>query len=498
MDRNEIGINNFVEVTIAKSQPPLAERNINSVGIFTRDTNIQPLGEYVVYKDSSSALADWGVDSMTYRVVNTIFSQSPNVNTGNGKVYVFKLRDNVTVPATHAFVEFKNLIVDNFRNLNPANGDITIQFGTDTPIAIANIDFTGVRTIEDIASIISKVLEDDGIDDVVVTTIGDNIHIARMELGLSTVPLTLTGTLAAVDYLNASGAVYYHGSDEYTGVERLQDAMARVGESVFYEVALPVFDETDDNLKASSDFIGDKPQMLTIVKSNPSYLESGSLFDNVRVALQTKTRCLYYGNDENKFIFASAYLGNWLTANFNGSNTLRNLHAKSLTGILPDGTISQTLLDKAQTVGADVYVSTGGIGAVFCSGRNEWFDTQYALNALQINLENVSFSTLRVGNKVAQTSTGIALFENAYRSVCLAFAKAGFITAGERWTLPFSFGDPEDFDTAIQEYGVYIYTDSLAEQLPENRSLRLKPTSYIAVKLAGAFNRDFVYIIKND
>ncbi|GHU29293.1 hypothetical protein FACS1894152_7610 [Bacilli bacterium] len=146
--------------------------------------------------------------------------------------------------------------------------------------------------------------------------------------------------------------------------------MARISQQVFFEAGLPLFDETDVNLQASADFISDKPQMLIIPESDPSYLETGSLFDNIRVGLQTKARCLYYGDDENKFLFASAYLGNWLTANFNGSNTLRNLHAKSLTGILPDGTVSQTLLDKAQTVGADVYVSTAGVGAVFCSGRN--------------------------------------------------------------------------------------------------------------------------------
>jgi hypothetical protein len=154
-------------------------------------------------------------------------------------------------------------------------------------------------------------------------------------------------------------------------------------------------------------------------------------------------------------------------------------------------------LNKAQKVGADVYVAVGGVGAVFCSGSNEWFDTQYGLNALRIALENAGFATFREGNKVPQTSTGVALFENAYRRVCLAFNRSGLIGAGN-WLLPFSFGNPEDFANAILRDGVYIYTDPLDQQPVASRSSRIKPSTYIAVKLQGAFNRDLVFIIKND
>jgi hypothetical protein len=492
---NEISIKNFVDVSIEKSQPSLRERNINSIGVFTKDINLNPIGDYVVYKDSNGALKDWGFDSITYKAVNAIFSQSPNVNTGNGLAYVFRLKDSVAIPATNAFVEFKDLIIDNFKKVS--NGNITVKFGTSEPITVNNLDFTEINDINDIAQIFSQALTTALITDVVVSVQNDNLFFTRTTAGLATQSITLSGMLASVDYLNAPEDWVYHGSDAYTGAERLQDAMARIGDLVFYEVALPVFDETDVNLKASSDFINDKPQMLVIAKNNVSYLEPNSLFDNIRQMLQTKTRCLYYGHSIEKFIFASAYLGNWLTANFNGSNTLRNLHAKTLTGILPDGTINQTLLEKAQNAGVDVYVGTGGVGAVFCSGQNEWFDTVYGLNALQIQLENASFNTLRTGNKIPQTSSGVLIFENSYRTVLLSFTGSGLIGAGT-WNLPYSFGDAEDFAMAIEKDGFYIYTDPLSGQLPSNRQRRIKPTTYIAIKLQGAFNKDFIYIIKND
>jgi hypothetical protein len=495
MANNEISINNFVEVTIAKTQASLRERNVNTIGIFTKDANINPIGDYVVYKDSGQALKDWEIDSITYKAINSIFSQSPNVNTGNGKVYVFKLKDSVNIPATNAYLEFKDLIVDNFKKVT--SGDITVQFGEQTPITVSNLDFANVKNMEDIALIFSNALTTALITDVVASIKDNNLYFTRVEAGLSTTSVAITGSLATVDYLNAGDDWSYHGSNAYTGSERLQDAMARINDIVFYGVALPVFDETDDNLKASADFISDKPQLLAIVKSTPDYLEPLALFDTIRQKAQNKARCLYYGIDEDKFIFASAYLGNWLTADFNGSNTIRNLHAKTLTGVLADETINQTLLEKAQEVGADIYPSTGGVGVVFCSGVNEWFDTQYGLNALQIFLENSSFNVLRMGNKIPQTNAGIIIFENSYRDILLAFARAGFIGAGT-WTLPYSFGDAEDFEMAIKKNGFYIYTDSLADQLQSNRQRRIKPTTYIAIKLQGAFNKDFIFIVKND
>jgi hypothetical protein len=492
---NEISIKNFVEVSIEKTQPSLGDRNINSIGLFTKEVNLTPMGDYVVYKDSGQALKDWGVDSLTYRAVSAIFSQSPNVNTGNGLVYVFRLKNNVAIAATSAYVEFKDLIVENFKKVS--DGDLSVKFGDDAPIVANNINFTGVNTLEDIASIFAEAMQEAEIDDVAVSVKNNSLFFTRIEPGLTTESITFGGTLAGVDYLNAPDSWVYHGSDAYQGVERLQDAMARAGEIMFYEVALPVFDETDTNLQAASDYINDKPQMLVIPKNSVNYLEPNGLFDNLRQKFQTKTRCLYYGHIVEKFIFASAYLGNWLTANFSGSNTLRNLHAKTLTGVLPDGTITQTLLEKAQNVGADIYANTGGLGAVFCSGTNEWFDAVYGLNALQIYLEDASFNTLRTGNKIPQTSEGVIIFENSYREVLKVFANSGFIGAG-KWTLPYSFGNAEDFETSIEKDGFYIYTDPLSGQLPTNRQRRIKPTAYIAVKLKGAFNKDFIYIVKND
>jgi hypothetical protein len=501
-DTNEISINNFVEVTIAKSQPQLKERNINSIGIFTKDENLNPIDEYAVYKESSQALKDWGIDSITYKVINTIFSQSPNVNTGNGKVYVFKLKDDIDLEATSAYLEFRDLIVNNFKKLSSA--DVTLQFAEETPLTVDNLNFTNVKTIDDIAVILSNALTTIGINDVVVSTKDESIFFTRIQKGYTNKLVRLGGTLAGVNYLNFEGSILYNGSDAYTGTERLQDALARVNSLIFAEALLPVYDEADDNLKASADFVSDKPQLLIIAKNDPSYLEPTSLFDEIRQKLQTKARCLYYGLDydeledgQSKFLFAGAYLGNWLTADFNGSNTLRNLHAKSLTGILSDGTVTQTLIEKAGIVGADLYPEVAGVGAVFCSGSNEWFDTQYGLNALQILLENASFNALRTGNKIPQTSEGITIFENKYREVLQSFVRAGLIGEG-KWTLNHGFGDAEDFDLAIEKDGFYIYTDSLADQLPENRSMRIKPTTYIAIKLQGAFNKDFIYIIKND
>jgi hypothetical protein len=492
---DEISINNFVEITISTSQPSVSERNVNTIALFTKDTNLRPVGDYTVYKEPSAALQDWGSDSISYRAVNTVFSQSPNVNSGNGYVIVAKLKTGVTIAATAAYVRFNDLILANFQKVTA--GDVNLQFGDDDPIAFTGLDFSGATSIEDLATIMQEALEEHEVDDVLVTSEENSITMTRAETGYSDERITLTGTLAGIDYLNYSGATHYDGSDAYLGYERLQDAMARIGNIIFFGAALPLYDETDANILAAADYVSSRPQLLVVPRHSESYLQDNALFDNIRKSMQTKVRCLYYGHATDKFIFAAAYLGNWLTTDFSGSNSLRNLHAKTLAGTTPDYSVDQTKLNMAYRVGADVYVAVSGVGAVFCSGANEWFDTQYGLNALRIALENAAFTTFREGNKIPQTIGGIALLENSYRSVCLAFARAGLIGPG-KWNLPYSFGDPEDFEISIGTYGIYLYTESLEQQLPASRSQRFKPSTYIAIKLQGAFNKDFIFIIKND
>jgi hypothetical protein len=494
----EISINNFVQVTIETSQPTPGERNVNDLALFTRDENLRPLGDYTVYGDSDSAARDWGIDSITSRTLNVIFSQSPNLTAASGRVIVAKLLAVVAIAARRAFVQFNDLILDNFKSIS--SGSLAIAVGSADPLELENLNFSGLEDFEDVASILNGALVEESFTDYTFSIDSENpnnLLFIKAIAGLSSDSISFTGELAGVNYLNAASATVFQGSSEYTGRERLQDALARLSGKVFFGVALPLFDETDDNLMASIEFLSPKPTMLAIVKDNQSYLNDGALFDRIRQKGQTNARCLFYGHPIEKFIFAAAYLSSYMTTNFNGSDTLRNLHSKSLVGLSPDSTVDQTLLEKAQSVGADVYVSTAGVGAVFCSGTNEWFDTKYGLNALRIALENVSFTTLRTGSRVPQTTVGVTIFENAYRSVCLAFSRAGLIGPGS-WTLPYSFGDSDDFRDSIERTGIYIYTDPLGSQLQSNRKRRIKPTTYIAIKLQGAFNKDFIYIIKND
>ena len=171
-----------------------------------------------------------------------------------------------------------------------------------------------------------------------------------------------------------------------------------------------------------------------------------------------------------------------------------NLHSKELTGITPDETITQTLLTIAGNIGVDVYPVVGGVGAVFCSGANEWFDTVYGCIWLKISIEVAGFNTLRnVPTKIPQTEDGMALLKNAYQDVLIRARNCGFIAPG-RWTLPFIIGNQETMLSNISSKGYYIYSQPISSQDPTERKKRKATLCQICVKLAGAINSSEVII----
>ena len=81
-----ININNFINVSIATTPTSITARNVCVIAIFTKEPANIPINQYVVYRSSETAANDFGIDSITYKMINAIFSQSPNILTGDGYV----------------------------------------------------------------------------------------------------------------------------------------------------------------------------------------------------------------------------------------------------------------------------------------------------------------------------------------------------------------------------------------------------------------------------
>lgn len=81
-------------VSISVSNPPagLAPYSVNNLLAITDETPVVALDKaYAIYTNPTDVGAQWGTDSDTYKAALSVFAQSPNILSGNGKFIVAPL-----------------------------------------------------------------------------------------------------------------------------------------------------------------------------------------------------------------------------------------------------------------------------------------------------------------------------------------------------------------------------------------------------------------------
>ena len=201
----------------------------------------------------------------------------------------------------------------------------------------------------------------------------------------------------------------------------------------------------------------------------------------------TQSRGLFYGGTLTQALqFMAAYAGLGFSVNFNASLSTITMNLKTLAAILPDPTITQTIQTQCVTSGVDTYPSIDGVAKVLCQGANDFFDNQYNLQWFAGALTVAYFNTLaQVSTKVAQTENGMGIIKSALRAVCVQANTNGFLAPGT-WNNPTTFGSQTDFYNNISQYGYYIYSSPVSQQLPAVRATRAAVPISIAIKYAGA------------
>ena len=170
------------------------------------------------------------------------------------------------------------------------------------------------------------------------------------------------------------------------------------------------------------------------------------------------------------------------------------MNLKQLTGVIPDGGLSDTYVLAANTNGVDIYGNTGGLGCVYSNDNNGYTDDIEANLWHKKATEVAGFNYLRQTNtKIPQTEAGMTGLKNAYAQVCEKAIRNNTIAPGT-WNTAIPFGDPEDFKRNIEEKGYYIYSIPVAQQSQTEREARKAPVCQIALKRSGAFHFSDVII----
>lgn len=281
--------------------------------------------------------------------------------------------------------------------------------------------------------------------------------------------------------------------------ETLDAAIERTEDLVQYFGIMSTQVESQADMLAAAAVVQALNKIAFFVQRNSTSINTGGALDMLRTGDFTQSRGLYYGaaDDVTALIMQASYASRGLSVNFEGSNTTITMHLKDLIGVQPDPSMTQTLYNKAEAAGADIYVSLQGVPKTICFGANSFFDQVYNIQWFVGALQVAGFNYLaQSSTKVPQTESGMDGLKGAYRKVCEQAVSNQYSAPGS-WNSSTTFGNQTDFIQNIAQRGYYIYSQPISQQSQSAREARQAPLIQIALKEAGAIQSSNVVVYVN-
>lgn len=342
-------------------------------------------------------------------------------------------------------------------------------------------------------------------DETPANAISGSYMIARTATAVATQMGTETETAKQAQMIFAQspnilvGGGYVIVAPYLSAEETLAAAITRLSGEIYFEGILTTRDLTQEEAVAASTLVESMKDRILML---PGYAVADLTGLFAQVANNVYTRPVIYltGADTNakklnSRLFAAAYLSRGLAVNYSGSKTTMTMNLKDLAGIAADTAISETILNQCETAGADCYPSIEGLAKVISNKHaGQYFDqvanSIWFVGALEIAYFNV-LATSRT--KIAQTDDDLAKANKAIRKVCNQAVANGYLAPGT-WNSTDTFGNIDDFNRNIEEFGFYMYQQPVAEQSQTEREDRIAPLLQIAGKEAGAVHSGSILV----
>jgi len=487
---SELDISNVINVSLQDVPSGLQETNVNSLALFTNEipSNVD---NYRIYTNSRDVGTDYGTESETKKMADAIFSQSPNILSGNGRLVIIPMV--ASVKATNETLETPDISLNlaNFQAVSDGEFNISVDGNAFDVLAL---DFTNAVDLQDVVDIMQKKLIN-----VKVELISDiDIKFSSKKVGtVSEITIISAGgsgtDITVASLLNITGASTTAGIN--SSGETLLEAIARIENEIQFTGVITNLEIEDAVIETTSNSIQSTKYIW--VQQFVSFEDLEGVCKTIKDAGNNRTRCLLYsiGLVEAN-LMKSCYVGRAFSVNFSGSNTTQTLNLKELKTIISDPNMSQTLLTKAKDNGVDLYVSYAGVPSIVSNGENDYFDFVYNNVWLKNALEVAGFNYLRQTNtKIPQVESGMDGLKNAYSQVCERAIRNRMIGLGLAWNSSETFGNPEDLKRNITDKGYYIYSLAISQQPQTERDNRIAPLIQMAIKLAGAIHKSDVLVV---
>lgn len=281
--------------------------------------------------------------------------------------------------------------------------------------------------------------------------------------------------------------VAHYGEDG----ETLSEAVVRLSQEVYFGGIICAQYLSQSEAVATASACQALETIFILPQADVDVLETTGTFGAIIGAGYTKTKCfLYTVSNDSSVLAAAAYASRGFAVNFNAQNACMTMNLKDLAGIDVDTGISQSVYNDCKSLGVDCYCGIEGLPKVISNAPSGGLYFDQLLNRMWFRqtARVQYFNTLAgTATKIPQTEVGMNSVKNALRQLCDLAVYNGMLAAG-RWNGADKFGNEEDFMRNISDFGYYIYSRPIAEQLQTDRVARKAPVIQIAGKEAGAIH----------
>jgi hypothetical protein len=485
MVSNNLSPADIIQVTLLGAPSGLAIPNINSVALISSELPVWAgAQDYAIYNNPTAVGQDFGTNSLAFGIANAFFAQNPNPIQTQGYLAI--------IPRLHAQVVAAELTVQDidYKAVTAGTGgnSITIAYTTGGTAGSELVTVVSNAITVQIASGVSTAQQ-------IVTAVNASGAAAALVVAsvFGKAANKQTGPVSATNLIGGSASA----------LEPVHTAMIRTINEVYYFGVLVDFIPATPFFILPS-YIAGQDKMLFVATNSKTDFNSGGITAAFGAASQNNVRGLYYndGVSGDTVNFAAAYAARGLSTDFTGSLTAITMNMKSLVNFVPDTTLNETDLLTALSTGVDLYPPFGfqgltGVGKLYTSGANGYFDQIYNQYWLKFALQVAGFNYLAGTNyKIPQTEPGMDGLKNAYRQVMAQAVNSGIAAPGA-WNSSTVFGSPSTLILSVAAIGYYVYSLPVAQQLASDRSARKAPLVQIAAKMAGAIHTSSVIVQVN-
>lgn len=482
----------FVQVDVMLIPAQQNPFNPNNLALLTTESPIVGIEDFTAHTSLQGVGTTYGTASETYKMANSVFSQLPNILTGNGSLAIIPF-DGVN--ATRSSIKTENLTakINTFEAITAGKIKITVDGAV---YNLNEIDFTNIASLADLVKVLYKKLPQGKIK---ITIEDGSLRFSSLKYGANSTILIEAGTLTGTDLLDTTllnSTTFTTTTGVNASGETLVEAITRV--MALPEGERPNFESVITNLNFELDYATNSylQNIASYLKGlEKIFIHSFSSLNDVANALLIKNasytdcRLIYHKDDELLEMRAGAS-GRLFSNNTSFPLLSATLNKKQIVGITPCLYLTDT--DKQNlknNVGVDYYISNLGTPAYVSTGANGgYIDDIYNVKIIKLESLTTYNNALDSLTKIPQTQAGTGSLSGPIRQNLIKLRANGIIGIGIKWnsnTRPAS-KTPEEFDRIMYDEGFFVEEIDITTQSQADREGRKAPPVPMYIQFAGA------------